>query len=387
MSTKFSRMLACVISLGIVGIAPIVYAADTVARQGPVTVLRVDQAQAQAAVRAGAIDYANAQPMEMPSVPDYVAGQVVDDLISNLSGASPALKGTPGFSPGAKGDGTTNPQFVPPSSAIDQGVAPAEFGTSNLPFSTARADGATGATNTIYPYRASGRLFFKIGTSSFVCSASLIKRGVIVTAAHCVADFGTNRFHTNFQFIAGYRNGVAPFGVQTALEAVALTSYLNGTDPCAQRGVICQDDVAAIVLSSNVGNSTGFYGFGVNGFGFTGSGLTHITQIGYPVCLDNGNLMERNDAQGSRSASLSNNTVIGSLMCGGSSGGPWLVNFGQRPALTGTTSGTSPNPNIVVGTTSWQSSTAIKQMGASPFTSGNIVPIVNTACTHHPGSC
>ena len=33
-------------------------------------------------------------------------------------------------------------------------------------------------------------LFFKIGSSTYVCSASLIKRGVVVTAAHCVANFG-----------------------------------------------------------------------------------------------------------------------------------------------------------------------------------------------------
>ena len=71
-------------------------------------------------------------------------------------------------------------------------VTPEEFGTTNHPFSTARADLSPLATNTSYPYRASGKLFFNIGTSTFVCSASLIGRGIVVTAAHCVADFASS---------------------------------------------------------------------------------------------------------------------------------------------------------------------------------------------------
>src|SRR4029434_3946168 len=96
---------------------------------------------------------------------------------------------------------------------------------------------------------------------------------------------------------------------------------------------------------------TGWCVYGWDGLGFTAAGLTQITQIGYPVCLDNGFLMERNDSFGFQAVSLVNNTIIGSLMCGGASGGPWLVNFGLRPALTATTDGTAPNPNTVVGGT------------------------------------
>ena len=186
------------------------------------------------------------------------------------------------------------------------------------------------------------------------------------------------------------RTASAPFGVWSVRQAIVLTSYLDGTDPCAVAGIVCQDDVAVLLLNTSStgdypGTATGWYGYGWNGFGFTANGLTHITQIGYPVCLDNGFLMERNDSLGFQSVSLANNTIIGSLMCGGASGGPWLVNFGLRPALTSTTAGTAPNPNIVVGVTSWGfTSTSPKQQGASPFTSGNIVPLVNAACTGSP---
>jgi hypothetical protein len=43
---------------------------------------------------------------------------------------------------------------------------------------------------------------------------------------------------------------------------------------------------------------------------------------------------------------------------------------------------------VVVGVTSWgYTSNLIKQQGASPFTSGNIVPIVNAACGAVPAAC
>ena len=105
--------------------------------------------------------------------------------------------------------------------------------------------------------------------------------------------------------------------------------------------------------------------------------------------------MERNDSQGFVSGSDSSNTVIGSLMmCGGSSGGPWLENFGIRPtrnAVGGTPpppNGTQPNPNVIVGVTSWGSTDpAVKHQGASPFTSNNIVSLLNSACGLRPAAC
>ena len=381
---KLGQMLACA---ALLNIAPCAYAGDVPVQIGKTTLLKIDPANN------GAIDYADAKPMELPMAPLSVDDQAMADLVSGLSGGSVQPPGLPGVQSGNSGTGITSPVRLLPASRIVESPSPEEFGSTNLPFSTARADGLTGTTNTIYPYRASGKLFFqKSGSSSsFVCSASLIKPGVIVTAAHCVAGFGTKKFHSNWRFMAGYRNGVAPFGVQTARTAVVLSAYLNGTDSCAQAGVVCKDDVAVIVLSSNVGSAAGYYGIGWDGFGFTGNGLTEITQIGYPVCLDSGQLMERNNAQGFRTPSLSNNTVAGSLMCGGSSGGPWLINFGVRPTLTGTTPGSASSPNVVVGVTSWgYTNSSFKKMGASPFTggtSGNIVSLLKTACTAFPGSC
>ena len=46
--------------------------------------------------------------------------------------------------------------------------------------------------------------------------------------------------------------------------------------------------------------------------------------------------MERTDSQGTMTSSMSNNTVIRSLMTGESSGGPWLVNTRGAPVAEGT---------------------------------------------------
>lgn len=358
--------------------------AQKVIQSGAVTI-QVPTTGAQA--RTDTIDYVNAKPMPLPKTSAAPA-----DLIRALT--SQSSLGTPGNAAGGAGNGKLAPVWlgISKTSAADDEIAPQEFGTNNHPFSTARADLSSIATNTAYPYRASGKLFFnKVGVAgTFFCSASLIKRGVVVTAAHCVAQFGANRFHTNFRFVPGYRSGLAPFGVWRGV-AIVLTSYLNGTTPCTTRGIVCRDDVAVIRLTAQAaypgalaypGTATGWYGYGWNGFGFTAAKLTHITQIGYPAGLDNGQLMQRNDSHGFTNAAQVNNTIIGSLMGPGASGGPWLVNFGIRPVLTGTTNGTAPNPNIVVGTDSWgYVSTAPKQSGASPFLSTNIIPLVNAACT------
>jgi V8-like Glu-specific endopeptidase len=373
--------------LGCLGVEQAAAQTGQVRRQGAVTVLTVPNEASAAA----AIDYVNAKPMALPRTAARSEAEFQADVLQALS-ATPALGG---FSAGAEGNGKTSPvKLGVPELAVEEDpdeIAPQEFGTYNHSFSTAKADLNPTATNTAYPFRASGKLFFNIGSSTYVCSASLIKRGVVVTAAHCAANYGQRQFYTNWRFVPGYRNGTAPYNTWTVRTAYVLTSYFQGTDGCAVYGVVCPNDVAVLLLNtiSNAypGTTTGYYGYGWGGFGFA-AGINSITQIGYPVCLDNGVYMQRNDSYGVVSSPNSGNTIIGSLMCGGSSGGPWLANFGVRPSLTGTTSGSAATSNVVVGVTSWgYTSTGPKEQGASPFTSNNIVVLVNAACGAVPGAC
>jgi hypothetical protein len=193
-------------------------------------------------------------------------------------------------------------------------------------------------------------------------------------------------------FVPAYNNGSAPYGSWTAATVTVLTSYYDGTDNCTQYGVICADDVAVITLNPQngryAGHYAGWFAYGWNGYSCNSSSQALITQLGHPVALDGGLLMQRNDSQGFVSTSLSNNTIIGSLMTGGSSGGPWLVNFGLPPSLSGISFGTAATYDVVVGVTSWgYIDTSVKQQGASPFTSGNIVVLVNKVCGDTPAAC
>ena len=306
----------------------------------------------------------------------------------------------PGVQAGAPGSGdkTSVSLGAPAPTAPSQQNVPQQFGTAVLPFTTARADLEGQATNDQFPYRASGRLFYLNNKQTYACTASLIKTGVIVTAAHCVADFGKNRYFSGWQFVPGYRNGVGPFnGAWEIGEAKVLEAYLNGSDPCTDRGVICQDDIAVLAIKPKKdpngkdifpGASTGWYSFGWNRAGFSKDGTALVTQLGYPACLDSAAMMERTDVQAGASNLMSGNIVFGSLMCDGASGGPLLVNFGVRPTLSGTISGFTFDQNLVVGVTSWGAKDpGVKQMGASPFLDSNILKLVTAICTSNVAAC
>ncbi|MBV9301449.1 MAG: trypsin-like serine protease [Acidobacteriaceae bacterium] len=357
-----------------------------VARVGDNTVLTVQGNET--------VDFVNAKPMPLPSNP--VSIDTTQMMVQAL--LSPPAFAAPGYSPGGEGNGIQSPVFVgAPVQAEDgiiaeDGVRRDDSGSSNHPFTTARADLQDLNTNTAYPYRAAGKLYLNINNTTYYCSASLIKPGIVVTAAACVANYGKKQFYSDFQFIPGYRNGVAPFGTWTVAHVWVKSAYLDGTDNCAVAASVCPDDVALLTLNTQkgayVGTAVGWYGFGYNGFGFTTNGLTQITQLGYAAGLDNGSLMERNDSYGYVSASYSDNTVIGSNMNAGAIGGPWIVKFGIAPTLTGETNGGAAYPNMVVGVMAWYyTSTAPKEVGASPFTSNNILSLLNSACSSTPSAC
>ncbi|MFO1128660.1 MAG: trypsin-like serine protease [Rhodospirillales bacterium] len=360
------------------------------------------------------IDFANAIPAPLPqgyATPTPVTEAIAKSAQAALSAQAASLT-PPRSYLGRAGSGKLTPvtlvpqDLLPGAPAAGQAasgrtaapsadtVAPQEFGTQGLPYTTSQVNASGDDTDVHYPFAPIGKLFFnnQFG-QTFVCSASLIARGLAVTAAHCVADFGTGQFYSNWQFVPAYNNGIAPFGVSTTKTATALSSYLDGTDACAQAGVVCQDDVAILTLNTvdgvnYIGSSTGWLGVGANGYGFTPWGTTQVTQVGYPVGLDDGELMERNDAFGYTDASMANNTLIGSLMTGGSSGGPWVLNLGMPPTLTGTNFGEAAVHNIVIGVTSWGTvADEVKLMGASPFTSANIFTLISAACTATPAAC
>lgn len=311
---------------------------------------------------------------------------------------------------------------------------PQSFGTFGLPYTSTRV--ALGATtrpyvgnepnflNTTYPYRAIGKLTYSgpVGDNNeYHCSATVIRRSVIVTAAHCIQDYGTGgALNRNFQFTpASYFTPTstaaqdAPYGTWTGRYVVRPGPWANGRD--VGDGSAVDNDVAVIVLNKNargrtISEFTGIIGYASNNYGFikspkTGNVLAASTAtLGYPGLLDGGNIMQRADGP----TFVATIAGAGQLMQGndftqGSSGGPWIVNFGaQGPVRSGGAAAGTSSLMAIVGVTSWGApdpngeknnySSQFRQNKAYPakdyfgYGAGNIGALVSIACRANSGN-
>ncbi len=300
------------------------------------------------------------------------------------------------------------------------------FGTALLPYTTARVtvgsfradklDELWEVPVTMYPFRAAGKLRMRFGASWFSCSASLIGRGILVTAAHCVHDFGQGAagWADEVRFIPSQTrepdgSPTQPYGTYLWSSATIPAAYFNGTDTCdpSAVGIVCNNDIAIVVLQpksgKHAGERLGWYSYGWNGYSYVASPVlgnktvAHLTELGYPGAFDAGIVMQRNESVGYY-YTLGNlkNTRMGTAQTGGSSGGAWLVNFGMQPVVGGGHDlGQHTVPNVVVGVTSWGwTNTAVNEQGASFFGqnvefpnadygghgAGNIGALVNAVC-------
>jgi V8-like Glu-specific endopeptidase len=295
------------------------------------------------------------------------------------------------------------------------------FGTFGIPYTTTRvqdgnqsAAGTTAANrqSTTYPYRAVGKLTFSVG----YCSASLIRRSVIVTAAHCIQNFGSGgSIFSGFQFIPGHYGAagataaqIAPYGTWNWAALVRPASWANGTDIGA--GAARDNDLAVIALRKNangqfIGNMVGYFSYGWNNYSFVTSpktGNLHtaaVSTLGYPALMDSGLIMQRTDGPTyTTTVSGAGQLWQGSNFTGGSSGGPWVVNFRSRvAALTGGAVAGTASVLAVIGVTSWGSadpnapkdnySSQFRQNARYPnanyggYGAGNIASLLNTLCS------
>lgn len=372
--------------------------------------------------------------------------QTIEGLPSSHSSAAgpvgPGLSRLPTTTPGVMPYETTGgslPASQSPGAIGDSGVGSSAYGVSTSykwPYTIARV-AVTGApfntTNGAIvpvasrPYRFAGKLWMRFGSSWYVCTASLVKKGVLITAAHCVHNYGQGQagFADEVRWYpANYAAGGGPWGYYTGQSWRVPAPYVNGTDTCqtGAPGVVCNNDIATVRLLPKNGayaGSTlgGWYSYGWNGYSFIATPIfgnatvAAITQIGYPAAIDNGYQMLRGDSFGKYIAmagangKVLKNIQLGSAMTGGSSGGPWLVNFGTAPVVTGSASlgkAGTVGRNIVVGTTSWgYTSVGTNVQGASWFGqnaefpaaaygsygAGNIGKLMYDTCTSAPAYC
>jgi V8-like Glu-specific endopeptidase len=286
------------------------------------------------------------------------------------------------------------------------GISPQAYGSAGYPFTTRRSGAA--ATNRLSilrkaPWSGIGRLKMRFGDQWYVCSASVIDRGLVVTAAHCVHDFGQENagWADEVIFQPGHHKGNNPLGNWRAKEWWIPTVYWNGTDTCLDEapGVVCENDIAILVMRKKQGQFIGerchVFAYGENNYGYTSfmqeEIAAQLTQMGYPVALDSGRQMIRTDSLGLQD--IPSNVIIGSDQTGGSSGGPWMVNFGR--SYNSESSSPVDDETRIVGVTSWgYTDSGIKVQGASRFSTNNAFPSVSNirelhadVCTYWPNHC
>lgn len=258
------------------------------------------------------------------------------------------------------------------------GVEPQAIGTAGVPFTSGRFYGGAGLA-TSHPYRMAGKLFFKDGAgNSYWCTGSMIRKGIVVTAAHCLNN-GQGSWYNSWTYVPGYQNGYAPYGTWTNWVYGQITvDWLNGG------GVVPNlRDWAILVFGQNgsgltIGDYTGYFGYQYPSF--FGQ---DITQLGYPGNMDSGNFMQKTN---SIVASYgTNNGTWGSDQRGGSSGGPLAINY--RSSYNNTSPPSDNGTNRIVAVTSWGwVSTGPQQQGASQFDSV-LGTMLSGACTSYPWAC
>jgi V8-like Glu-specific endopeptidase len=326
-------------------------------------------------------------PMELPRAEGTL------DLKQQLSKSQSAPTHSEGSAPQVDvGNALESQLFTPdaaPAPTTQDTVIPDNVGNFGAYFTTTRVFPETATTT--YPNSAAGKLFFTDqGTGiDYVCSASAISHRLVVTAGHCTAhaDPSHSYFYSNWLFVPAYDNGKAPFGKwkPNFETTTANWFYSNGSVPNVQDvGILVMNDTKVKGTVQSVGNITGYLGWWTQ---WGRSYPNNVTQLGYPCNLDSCAMMELNTAQG---VGISNNTVeIGSAMQGGSSGGPWIQDYGVYP--TGGPSYTAGN--WVLGVTSWGfTDTTQMAQGASIFENagypGNgFGDLWNAACAAATGNC
>lgn len=264
------------------------------------------------------------------------------------------------------------------------------YGSANLDFSRSRITPQT--ANATAHFRTVGKLFFtEPGVGDFQCSASVIARRIVITAAHCVNS--GHGFYTNWAFIPGYDGSRSTLATQRPFGTWAWSSAEVPTNWLTTDGALPNDtDFAAIVFqdqpfggtNTTLAAKVGKFSVSLNHLGDTA-----VTMLGYPCNFDSCNIMQRVDTSDHRvppGAPSSNAREYGSDMTGGSSGGPWVENFGAAAAAAPSGGYNVRNSVAAVTSYGYTDGGSALVLGASNLDS-RWTTIYNSRCAAAVGNC
>jgi V8-like Glu-specific endopeptidase len=184
-----------------------------------------------------------------------------------------------------------------------------------------------------------GKLFFTDGTFNYVCSASVISRRTIATAAHCLHSGGpSGSFYTGWMFCPSYfradgSGGPHPTrGCWSWNYGRVSNAWVSYTGGAADRDYGCLMTASTgTVHSTFVGNITGWTGRAWNF-----ASQQPMVSWGYPagapfsgyhiILATSAEWYEVNMTSGDGHVSK----YMGNDMTGGSSGGPWWMSVGHN---------------------------------------------------------
>jgi V8-like Glu-specific endopeptidase len=196
----------------------------------------------------------------------------------------------------------------------------------------------TFTVDTWYPYSTVGKLFFTQLGVNYVCSGSVIALKGIVTAGHCVhAGNGLRTgWSYNMVFVPSYKSGVAPYGQWTLSTLMVYTTWYYGgtTNGWGMDYGIGRVNLNA--LGQSIGSRVGYLGFAWNS-----SRIQSWWSFGYPAAAPfSGAFMTLCTSSWAYDETYGGAAVpplmsIGCDQTGGTSGGPWIRNFGGGNYVNG----------------------------------------------------
>jgi V8-like Glu-specific endopeptidase len=214
--------------------------------------------------------------------------------------------------------------------------------------------------NSEYPYSTMGKLFFTIpsGTSEpageYVCSAAVVgNQHLVITARHCMFDYVTSKWYSNWIFYPEWKNGKSKSvgGKSGAWYPEWLITWTSSSTLSLTTGwdigMMIMHDGTGTGCGGDKGKQLGHY-TGYLGWVYGGSNAqSQWNQFGYPQAppFEGNYLYQNNGATGAVDPLGTSNIVeVGDPQTGGSSGGPWVIGFNP-----GNGKNVSPNNNFFNG--------------------------------------